>query len=179
MTPGPSNRPAVPSRPWSSLRSRCSDSSRWPPRPRVLAISQCRSILPATCATDQETAMATRMRAPGALLELQRAVEGARRSNWPGSSTAGYGTFPPTNVFRQGHDFVLVAELPGVDKESLDVQVKGRQVHVRGMKKVEFADAARVHRRSRGARAKRTRRRGRTGRQPRLPRSVRRRAWAD
>ena len=44
---------------------------------------------------------------------------------------------------------MLVAELPGVDKDSLDVQVKGRQVHLRGAKKVEFADAASVHRRER------------------------------
>ena len=93
--------------------------------------------------------MATRMRALDALLDLQRAVEGARRSNWLGASTAGYGTFPPINVFRQGHDFVLVAELPGVEKDSLDVQVKGRQVHLRGMKRVEFADGASVHRRER------------------------------
>ena len=93
--------------------------------------------------------MATRMRALDTLLDLPRAVEWARRSNWLGSSTAGHRTFPLINVFRQGHDFVRVAELPGVDKDSLDVQVKGRQVHVRGMKKVEFADGANVHRRER------------------------------
>ena len=93
--------------------------------------------------------MATRLRAFDALLDLQRAVAAAQRSGWLGASTAGYGTFPPINMFRQGHDFVLVAELPGVDKGSLDVQVKGRQVHIKGAKTVEFADGASVHRRER------------------------------
>jgi len=93
--------------------------------------------------------MATRLRAFDALLDLQRAVKAAQRSGWLGASTTGYGTFPPINVFRQGHDFVLVAELPGVDKDALDVQVKGRQVHIKGAKTVEFADGASVHRRER------------------------------
>ena len=93
--------------------------------------------------------MATRLRAFDALLDLQRAVAAARRSNWLGSATTGYGTFPPINVFRQGHDFVLVAELPGVDKDALDIQIRGRQVHIKGEKKVEFADGASVHRRER------------------------------
>ena len=93
--------------------------------------------------------MATRLRAFDALLDLQRAVAAAQRSNWLGSSTAGYGTFPPINVFREGHDFVLVAELPGVDKDTLDIQVKGRQVHIKGTKTVAFEDGASVHRRER------------------------------
>ena len=93
--------------------------------------------------------MATRMRAFDALLDLQRAVAAAQRSSWLGASTTGYGSFPPINVFRHGHDFVLVAELPGVDKDSLDVQVKGRQVHIKGAKTAEFADGASVHRRER------------------------------
>ena len=93
--------------------------------------------------------MATRMRAFDALLDLQRAVAAAQRSGWLGSSTTGYGTFPLINVFRQDYDFVLVAELSGVDEDGLDVQVKGRQVHIKGEKKVEFANGASVHRQER------------------------------
>ena len=51
--------------------------------------------------------------------------------------------------FRQGHDFVPGAELPGVVKASLDVQVKGRQVHICGTKALDFADGVSVHRRKR------------------------------
>ena len=94
--------------------------------------------------------MAIGIRALDALLDLQRAIEASRRSGWFGSTTTtGYGTFPPVNVFRQGDDFVLVAELPGVDKEGLDLRVKGRQVRIKGTKKIEFADGVSVHRRER------------------------------
>ena len=91
--------------------------------------------------------MATGMRALDALLNLQRAMEASRRSAWlGGATTTGYGAFPPVNVFRQGEDFVLVAELPGVDKSQLDIQVKGGQVRIKGVKTVGLAEGASVHR---------------------------------
>lgn len=93
--------------------------------------------------------MTTGMRALDALLDLQRAIAASRRSGWFGASTTGYGTFPPVNVFRQGDDFVLVAEIPGVDKDELDVRIKGRQVRIKGTKKSDLADGASVHRRER------------------------------
>ena len=93
--------------------------------------------------------MTTGMRALDALLDLQRAIAASRRSGWFGASTTGYGTFPPVNVFRQGDDFVLVAEIPGVDKDELDVRIKGRQVRIKGNKKLDLADGASVHRRER------------------------------
>ena len=93
--------------------------------------------------------MMTGMRALDALLDLQRAIAASRRSGWLGASTTGYGTFPPVNVFRQGDDFVLVAEVPGVDKDELDVRIKGRQVRIKGTKTLDLADGASVHRRER------------------------------
>ena len=95
--------------------------------------------------------MAMRMHALDALPGLQRAMEASRRSGWFGSTTTGYGSFPPVNVFRQGHDFVLVAELPGIDRSKLDVQVKGRQVRIRGTKTVDLDGDVSVHRRERRA----------------------------
>ena len=93
--------------------------------------------------------MTTGMRALDALLDLQRSIAASRRSGWFGSTTTGYGTYPPVNVFRQGDDFVLVAEIPGVEKDNLDIQVKGRQVRIKGAKEVEFDDGVSVHRRER------------------------------
>ena len=95
--------------------------------------------------------MAMRMHALDALPGLQRAMEASRSSGWFGSTTTGYGSFPPVNVFRQGHDFVLVAELPGIDRSKLDVQVKGRQVRIRGTKTVDLDGDVSVHRRERRA----------------------------
>ena len=70
--------------------------------------------------------MVIRVRDPfAALLGLQRAMDGVTGSDWFGSGTAGTGAFPLVNVFSDGEDFVLVAELPGVKKEDLDIQVRG------------------------------------------------------
>jgi len=54
-------------------------------------------------------------------------------------------------VFRKGDDIVLIAEVPGVDKSKLDIQVKGRTVRLSGSKSVSFPEKASVHRRERSA----------------------------
>ena len=56
-----------------------------------------------------------------ALLALQRELDSAYRSDWFGSGTTSAGSYPLVNVFRKGEDFVVVAELPGVNKADLDV----------------------------------------------------------
>lgn len=94
--------------------------------------------------------MVLRIRDPFAtLLGLQDAVEQARRSDWFGPLTSGRGAYPPVNVFRQNDDFVLVMEIPGVKKEDLDIQVKDKEVRIRGKKSIEYADDVSVHRRER------------------------------
>jgi len=94
--------------------------------------------------------MVLRMRDPFAtLLAVQRAMDNARRSDWFGTRTSGRGSFPPVNVFSEGDDYVIVAELPGVKKEDLDVQVKGDTVRIQGKKVAELAGDASVHRRER------------------------------
>jgi HSP20 family protein len=96
--------------------------------------------------------MVIRMRDPfAALLGVQRAMDSVMGNDWFGSRTAGSGASPLVNVFNDGEDFVLVAELPGVKKEDLDVQVRGDTVRIQGKKAVENADNASVHRRERTA----------------------------
>ncbi len=94
--------------------------------------------------------MVLRMRDPFAtLLAVQRAMDNAMRNDWFGSRTSGRGAFPPVNVFSEGDDYVVVAEMPGVKKEDLDVQVKGDTVRIQGKKVVETAGEVSVHRRER------------------------------
>lgn len=84
-----------------------------------------------------------------ALRNFQRALDATRTSDWFGAGTTSRGVFPPVNVFRQGDDFVLVAEMPGVDKTKIDVQVKNNQVRLRGTKEINAGDGVSVHRRER------------------------------
>jgi len=53
------------------------------------------------------------------------------------------------NVFRKGDDFIIIAEVPGVTKSDLQVQVKGNTIRLSGTKSVTYPDKAGVHRRER------------------------------
>ena len=96
--------------------------------------------------------MVVRMRDPFATLAaVQRAMENVMGADWLGARTAGGGVYPPVSVFNDGEDFVVVAELPGVRKQDLDVQVRGDTLRIKGKKTVAYEDKASVHRREREA----------------------------
>ena len=84
-----------------------------------------------------------------ALASLQQALDSYRESSWLDAGLSGGGAYPPLNVFRKGDDFIVIAELPGVKKDDLDVQVKGRTLRLSGVKSVDFPEKAAVHRRER------------------------------
>ena len=83
--------------------------------------------------------------------QFQQALDNFRTSGWLGSSPSGSGAYPPLNVFRKGDDLVLIAELPGIRKSDLQIQVKGNTVRITGRKAIEYGDNAAVHRRERSA----------------------------
>jgi HSP20 family protein len=64
---------------------------------------------------------------------------------------SGPGGFPPLNVFANGDDIVIVAEAPGLKKDELDIQVKGRDVQVSGSKSVAYDNRVSIHRRERAS----------------------------
>jgi len=85
----------------------------------------------------------------GTLLGLQNTLDAFRRSDWLQSGPSAGGTYPPLNIFRNGDNFTLIAELPGVSSSDLDIQVKGRTVRLSGAKSVKYPEKASVHRRER------------------------------
>ena len=96
--------------------------------------------------------MVIRMRDPFATLaSVQRAMDSVMGGDWLGTRTAGGGAYPPVSVFNDGEDFVVVAELAGVRKEDLDVQVRGDTLRIKGKKSVAYEDKSSVHRREREA----------------------------
>ncbi len=84
-----------------------------------------------------------------AVLSLQRALDGVQRSGWFEAGTSGAGAYPPVNVFRKGDDLMVVAELPGADRDTLNVEVKGRQLRISGKKAAFSAEQVSLHRRER------------------------------
>ena len=83
------------------------------------------------------------------LLGLQDALQAFRTSDWLQSGPSGGGSYPPLNVFRKGDDLVVIAEVPGIGKSDLELQVKGRTVRVVGTKAVKYPENASLHRRER------------------------------
>ena len=83
------------------------------------------------------------------LLGLQQALDAFRTSGWLDAGPSGGGAYPPINVFRKGDEFAVVAEVPGVRKADLDVQVKGNTIRISGTKSVGYPEQASVHRRER------------------------------
>jgi len=84
-----------------------------------------------------------------ALSSLQQALDTFRTSGWLSAGPSGAGSYPPMNVFRKGDDFIIIAEVPGVKKSDLQVQVKGNTIRLSGTKSVSYPDKAGVHRRER------------------------------
>ena len=83
------------------------------------------------------------------LLGLQQALDAFRTSGWLDAGPSGGGAYPPLNVFRKGEDFVVIAEVPGVRKADLKLQVKGNTIRLSGSKAVSYPEQAGLHRRER------------------------------
>jgi HSP20 family protein len=84
-----------------------------------------------------------------ALFSLQRALDAQLASDWLRGTTTGRGPYPPINVFAQDDDFVVLIELPGISKDSLQVQAKENTIRIAGKKTINYAQNVSVHRRER------------------------------
>ena len=84
-----------------------------------------------------------------ALFAIQRALDSRRATDWMGSSMTGVGSFPPINIFQRGDDFLAIVELPGVDKNDLEIEAKQNTIRISGRKNIKYDEDASVHRRER------------------------------
>jgi len=67
-----------------------------------------------------------------------------------GNRLSSAGVFPAVNIYDDGESFLVRAELPGIDKDSLEITTKGEQLTIRGERKLDPAEApANYHRRER------------------------------
>lgn len=80
------------------------------------------------------------------LLALQEALDVAQDTAYFEGMTTSTGVYPPVNIFEKGGDLVLVAELPGIKKEDLQLQVKGNTVRLAGERVVNYGEKISYHR---------------------------------
>lgn len=85
------------------------------------------------------------------ILNVQRALEDSMTSDWFGPSTSSRGGFPPVNVFRENDSYVVIAELPGVNRDAINVEIHRRQVRLSGKKAINYGEKVSIHRREREA----------------------------
>lgn len=94
--------------------------------------------------------MLTRLTDPfTSLTRLQDMLDALSGTDWFGAGTGGAGTYPPVNIFQEGDHFILVAEMPGVKKSDLRIQVQGEQLRIAGLKPAVYGEGVSVHRRER------------------------------
>jgi HSP20 family protein len=98
----------------------------------------------------EKQSMLSRFNDPFAtIMALQRALDSRLESDWMGAGTTGIGGNPLINIFERGDDFVAVIELPGIDKDDLQIEAKENTIRVSGRKTVAYQEGASIHRRER------------------------------
>lgn len=84
-----------------------------------------------------------------ALLNLQRDLEARLASDWLQDQTTSRGSFPPINVFQRSEDTVAIIELPGINRNDLQIQAKENTIRISGKKSIEYSGQVSVHSRER------------------------------
>ncbi|MFB6350758.1 MAG: Hsp20/alpha crystallin family protein, partial [Bradymonadaceae bacterium] len=79
-------------------------------------------------------------------------------SRWTPQRSRTAGAFPPVNIYDDGEGFRIRAELPGVDKEDLEIHAQGDEITIRGERNIAPPEeGADWHRRERqGGKFRRT-----------------------
>jgi len=58
--------------------------------------------------------------------------------------------WPRTNLFDAGDNFTLVAEVPGMSKDDLNIIIQGNYLEINGTRKAETPEGYKVHKSERG-----------------------------
>jgi HSP20 family protein len=84
------------------------------------------------------------------LVSLQRELERFTRNPAFSLGPSGYGAYPPINVFQDQDGTVIIAEVPGLDPEKIEISGQGRTLTLHGTRKREEGAApSGYHRRER------------------------------
>jgi HSP20 family protein len=85
-------------------------------------------------------------------LNLQQALSNIGSGDpWFSGSTSNQNTFPPINIFQDENKYVLVAEIPGIKSDEVNIEIHRNRVRLSGEKKIHYGDEVSVHRRERQA----------------------------
>ncbi|MFH2129519.1 MAG: Hsp20/alpha crystallin family protein [bacterium] len=80
------------------------------------------------------------------LAGIQNAVEAARLSDYFGYSTTQRGAYPFINLFQENDNIILTAEVPGLKKEEIKLEIKEHLLRISGKREIVYPEKASVHR---------------------------------
>ena len=83
------------------------------------------------------------------LLSLQKSLSDTMLSDWFGSGLSSRGGFPPINIFQTDGEYAIIAELPGVTKDNIDIDIQRNRVRISGNKELDYGEGTSLHRRER------------------------------
>jgi len=83
------------------------------------------------------------------ILNLQRALSNTMGTDWFRGGVSSRGGFPPINIFQEGENYILIAEIPGIKHEDVSIEVNRNRVRLSGDKKIDYGKDASMHRRER------------------------------
>lgn len=73
------------------------------------------------------------------------------RSYGEGSGWRVVGGFPQTNMYDSGDSFQVIAEVPGIKKEDLNIRIQGNYLELSGTRKSDAPEGYETHRAERNA----------------------------
>ena len=81
--------------------------------------------------------------------DLNRLVPGFNSAFGWGEGLQNTGVYPPINIYDDGESLIVQAEVPGIDREDLDITVTHDTLTLRGERKSDGRDGVSYHRRER------------------------------
>lgn len=85
----------------------------------------------------------------GELSRLQRRMSRLWEEAFPEEGERGVGIFPLANVYDDGENFFLTAEIPGVSSKDLDISIVSDSITIKGEREVKEEGDVNYHRRER------------------------------
>ena len=80
------------------------------------------------------------------LSTVQQALDAASRSDYFEYQTSDRGIYPFINLFQDGYDTILTAEIPGVKKEDIHLEVRNNLIRISGKRSVSYPKDSSLHR---------------------------------
>ena len=80
------------------------------------------------------------------LMAFQSAVDNTKKADFFSRSTTRRGTAPYVNLYRNGEDTILTAELPGLKKEDIKIEIKEDLIRIEAERSGKYDENASIHR---------------------------------